>query len=36
MNIWQWLEAEIEHTTGEAFVLADKNPVSGGDVNQLY
>lgn len=36
MNIWQWLESEIQSKTGDPFVIAKKQAVSGGDINQAY
>lgn len=36
MNIWQTIQSEIQQATGTSFLISEKMPVSGGDINQAF
>jgi protein-ribulosamine 3-kinase len=36
MNIWQTIQSEIQDATQTHFLLSEKIPVSGGDINQAF
>lgn len=36
MNIWQTIQSEIQQVTESSFLITEKIPVSGGDINQAF
>ncbi len=36
MNIWQTIQSEIQNVTQRPFLMSEKLPVTGGDINQAF